>query len=115
VLNLKASGSSARKFSKNSPNKKQLTIRLAYRIQELAFGGLSREAREKLEKLAGMSASGIDGGSTARDPDKPMVGTKFIREWQGARVEVTALEEGFEYAGKQYRSLSAIATKITGG
>ena len=98
----------------NSPNKKQLIIRLAYRIQELAFGGLSRGAREKLEKLAGMSASGIDGGSTARDSDKPVPGTKFIREWQGARVEVTALEEGFEYAGKKYRSLSAIASEITG-
>ena len=95
-------------------NKRQLTIRLAYRIQELAFGGLSREAREKLEKLAGMSASGIDGSSVARDPDKPVPGTKFIREWQGAKVEVTALEEGFEYAGKNYRSLTAVATEITG-
>ena len=41
-------------------------------------------------------------------------GTKLIREYKSEKHEVTALEKGFEYKGKQYRSLSAIANEITG-
>lgn len=96
-------------------NRKHLVGRLAYRIQELAYGGLSREARQQLNQLA----DGIDSRQTGdknrqRNPDTPLTGTRLIREWQGCRYEVTALDSGFEYAGKRYRSLSAIATAITG-
>jgi len=38
----------------------------------------------------------------------------MIREWDGERHEVTALQSGFEYRGIPYRSLSAVARKITG-
>ncbi len=99
----------------NSSNRKQLLARLAYRIQELAFGGLSREARDKLDKMAEVdSFIGVNNKSAGRDTSIAIPGTKLIREWQGKRIEVTALEKGFEYAGKRYRSLTAIATEITG-
>jgi len=100
------------KTSPASSNRRQLVARLAYRIQELAYGGLSREARERLEKIAGMSVSGRK--THRRDPNLPVPGTKLIREWQGGRIEVTVLETGFECEGKRYRSLSAIAATITG-
>lgn len=41
-------------------------------------------------------------------------GTRFIREFKGKKHEVTALEKGFNYNGKTYKSLSAIANEITG-
>lgn len=42
------------------------------------------------------------------------VGTRLVREWQGRAHQVTVLAKGFEYAGRPYRSLSAIAREITG-
>ena len=93
-------------------SRQQLVGRLAYRLQELVYGGLSDETKAKLEAL-GRVAMGM-GKRESRNPDQPVPGTKLIREWQGERKEVTVLESGFEYAGKTYRSLSAIATEITG-
>lgn len=91
---------------------KQLVARLAYRLQELTFGGLSQEARERLGQIAEMEDDRINGRKPA--PNKPVPGTRYVRDWQGMRIEVTALASGFEYASKVYRSLSAIATEVTG-
>jgi hypothetical protein len=44
----------------------------------------------------------------------PTPGTRLVREWNGQRHEVTAVEGGFEYNGRKHRSLSAIAKAITG-
>jgi hypothetical protein len=44
----------------------------------------------------------------------PVVGTKLIREWQGVMQEVTALADGYEWQGRRYQSLSAVARAITG-
>jgi hypothetical protein len=44
----------------------------------------------------------------------PQAGTRLIREWQGKTYEVTALSEGYLWQGKSYRSLSQVATDITG-
>jgi hypothetical protein len=41
-------------------------------------------------------------------------GTRLVREWQGATHQVMVLPSGFEYGGRPYRSLSAIARAITG-
>ncbi len=41
-------------------------------------------------------------------------GTRLIREWQGRTYEVVVLDDGLSWQGTQYRSLSAIARKITG-
>jgi hypothetical protein len=81
--------------------------RLAYRIQELFYGGLSVDVQEKLQ---GKSKA----KKTSNKRELVLPGTRFIREWGGDRHEVIAREKGFEYKGKMFRSLSAIASEITG-
>ena len=93
-------------------NRTFLVKRLAYRIQELAFGGLSVQAERRLDDLV----DELDGNKKpkAKDMTAPIVGTKLIREWQGVMQEVTALADGFEWQGRRYQSLSAVARAITG-
>ena len=102
-------------------NRQFLVKRLAYRIQEIAYGGLPDEVSARLNQL--LDEEGYDeigvrrpGGRSARrnGTGHPVPGTVLIREWDGERHEVTALQKGFEYRGIPYRSLSAIARKITG-
>lgn len=94
-------------------NRRFLESRLAYRIQELAFGGLSPETIERLDALA----DELEGkGSTRRSSlqNRPIAGTRLIREWRGVEHSVTVRQEDFEYRGRPYKSLSAIARAITG-
>ena len=92
----------------------QLIKRLAYRLQELAFGGLSEETGKRLRALA-RKHDGDSGVPRRRSSQAgPVAGTRLIREWDGRRHEVTVTREGFEYDGQPYRSLSAIARAITG-
>jgi hypothetical protein len=95
-------------------NRRFLESRLAYRIQELAYGGLKPETIERLEAIA----EDLDGGDPARRrrpaKDRPIAGTRLIREWQGVEHCVTVREEGYEYQGRPYQSLSAVARAITG-
>ncbi len=93
-------------------NRTFLVKRLAYRLQELAFGGLSAQAERRLDDLA----DELDGKKKPKPKDMtaPIAGTKLIREWQGVLHEVTALAEGFEWQGRRYQSLSAVARAITG-
>lgn len=96
-------------------NRRFLEHRLAYRIQELAYGGLKPETIKLLRKLG----EELDGGDPAvrrRRPsqDRPVAGTRLIREWQGVEHCVTVLNDGFEYQGCPFQSLSAIARQITG-
>jgi len=102
-------------------NRQFMLKRLAYRVQELAYGGLSMAARERMDRL--LDEEGYDEiGAKVKKPgrardaiDRHVVrGTVFVREWDGERHEVRALDEGFEYRGMPYRSLSAIARAITG-
>ena len=88
-----------------------LRRRLAYRLQELAFGGLSEDARHRLTEIAAALEHPEAG---KRRKDLPVPGTRLVRQWNGARHEVTVTAEGFEYQGRPYRSLSAIARTITG-
>lgn len=103
-------------FEKDPPpfNRRYLETRLAYRIQELALGGLKRETVKRLEKLGEQ----LDGGKQAvrkrRTDGRPIAGTRLIREWQGVPCEVLVGIDHFEYEGKRYKSLSSIATAITG-
>jgi hypothetical protein len=85
---------------------------LAYQIQENAYGGLKPSTRKRLEKLA----LELDRNPNAKLQQTPRIksGTKLIRHWQGHRHEVLANDEGFDYKGKRYRSLSEIAREITG-
>ncbi len=95
-------------------NRPFLESRLAYRIQELAYGGLKPETVRRLEQMG----EELDGGKVevrrARHDRKPIVGTRLVREWQGTEYTVTVLADGFEWQGRPYRSLSAIARAITG-
>ena len=94
-------------------NRRFLEHRLAYRIQELAYGGLKPETVKKLKAIA----REVDGGNPARRQsakDRPIAGTRLIREYQGVEHCVTVRDEDFEYQGRPYQSLSAIARAITG-
>ena len=95
-------------------NRRFLESRLAYRIQELAYGGLKPETLARLEALGEQ----LDGGKVAvrrmRGDDTPITGTRLIREYQGVEHVVTVARDGFEYQGRPYKSLSAIARHITG-
>ena len=95
-------------------NRRYLESRLAYRIQELAYGGLKPETLVRLEALGEQ----LDGGKVTvrktRPDDKPIAGTHLIREYQGVEHVVTVTRDGFEYQGRPYQSLSAIARAITG-
>src|SRR5690242_7297410 len=95
-------------------NRRNLEARLAYRIQELAFGGLSRDVIKRLEALAGELKT--VGGKGRRRPalDRPLAGTRLIRGWRGVEHCVTVRAHDFEYQGRPYKSLSAVARLITG-
>jgi hypothetical protein len=102
-------------FEREPPpyNRRFLENRLAYRIQELAYGGLKPETIERLEALA----DEIEGKGSRRRralESRPIAGTRLIREWKGIEHCVTVRDEDFEYQGRPYRSLSAIARAITG-
>ena len=93
-------------FSRN-----YLISRLAYRIQELAYGGLKPTTRAKLDALA----DGLDPKvARKRVVDQPVVGTQLIRGWRGVEHKVTVLADGFEWEGRRYQSLSAAARAISG-
>ena len=95
-------------------NRQYLVTRLAYRIQELAYGGLKPETIRRLEKLG----EDLDGGNPIkrriRTDIKPITGTRLLREWQGVEHVVTVTADGFEWQGRPYQSLSSIARAITG-
>jgi Protein of unknown function (DUF2924) len=95
-------------------NRRFLEHRLAYRIQELAYGGLKPEALKRLRELGEQ----LDGGNPANrrrhHQDRPLAGTRLIREWQGAEHCATVRDNGYEYQGRPYKSLSAVARAITG-
>jgi hypothetical protein len=95
-------------------NRRFLEHRLAYRIQELAYGGLKPETIKRLKAIA----EDLDGGDPARRrqpaKDRPISGTRLIREYQGVEHCVTVQDDGYEYSGRPYQSLSAIARAITG-
>ena len=95
-------------------NRQYLVSRLAYRMQELTYGGLKPETIRRLEKLG----EDLDGGNPIkrriRTDIKPITGTRLLREWQGVEQIVTVTADGFEWQGRPYQSLSSIARAITG-
>jgi hypothetical protein len=101
-------------FEKEPPpfNRRYLESRLAYRIQELAYGGLKPETRKFLEDLGEQLASGKK--VTLGDEHRPVSGTVLLREWQGVEHRVTVRDADYEYQGRPYKSLSAVARAIAG-
>ncbi len=103
-------------FGVDAPNNSRafLELRLGYRIQELAFGGPSRETVRLLDALAD-ELNGKPGRKTMiRESRMPVAGTRLVREWNGVEHTVTVLRDGFEFEGRKYKSLSAIARAIAG-
>ena len=111
-------------------NKPYLRKRVAWRIQELAEGGLSEGALAKIEELAALapvswrperlstSAGATPGGAIisgqSRDPRLPAPGSVLMRLHKGVEHRVTVLADGFEYNGERHQTLSKVAKLITG-
>jgi hypothetical protein len=92
---------------------RELLVRaVAYRMQELALGGLRPEPQRRLRQIAQELKE--RGQASKRFDPRPNPGTRLIREWQGRTYEVLVLDDGFSWQGTRYRSLSAVARKITG-
>lgn len=102
-------------FDEDAPKKKRdyLIPRLAWRIQELAYGGLSDTAKQRLEQLLRMKELEKQRDEPKR-LNRPAVGTRLVREYHGVEHHVTVTRNGFEYQGRTFRSLSQIARQITG-
>lgn len=108
-------------------NKTYLWRRIAYRIQEIEYGGLSEKVQSKLNEMIQeydpinnktfrpeiSPNRGSQAGKT-RDRRLPIPGTTITKNYKGVRIEVKILDKGFEYRGKRFDTLSAIAKEITG-
>ena len=103
-------------FDAPAPNNSRtfLESRLAYRIQELTYGGPDKQTRRLLDLLADEVEGTLTRKAQIADPRNPVVGTKLIREWDGVAHTVTVLKDGFDWGGQRYKSLSAVARAITG-
>lgn len=90
-------------------NKEHLIHKIAYRIQELAYGGLDEQTKSSLEAIAN------DKNFFKKLKFSDLApGTKICKEYRGIMHEVEVKSDGFEYDGRKWSSLSAIANKITG-
>jgi hypothetical protein len=109
-------------------HKQHLVRRIAWRLQVLAEGDLSERAHRRALKIAddrdlrvNVPASQMKLGRAAvkrkpsqPDPRRPRPGSILSRTFRGQNIEVKALEDGFEYQGQRYGSLSAVARAATG-
>lgn len=97
-------------------NSARLVRRLAWRLQELHYGGLSHTAKARLRLIA--EADELARRSLRQSKRRKNVvtpGTRLVRTWRGAEHIVTAIADGsFEYNGRRYRTLTAVAKDITG-
>ena len=92
---------------------RELLLRaVAYRMQEFVLGGLHPEQHRQLRQFARQLKERGGGRICPRAELKP--GTRLVREWRGRTCEVLVLDDGFSWQGTHYRSLSAVARKITG-
>ncbi|MHB1463348.1 MAG: DUF2924 domain-containing protein [Armatimonadota bacterium] len=98
-----------------------LIRRLAYRIQEITFGGLSTQTKQLMGKV--LESYGYDENGCRINKSKkagrrtngmPIIGTRLLREWKGTTYEVVIVNGGCEYKGVKFNSLTAVATSITG-
>jgi len=104
-----------RRLHHNEPPKisRDLLIRsIGYRLQEIEHGGLGKSTRRKLQTMAKALRTTGRLGPMPSLSLKP--GARLVREWHGRTHTVTVTEDGFEYAGTSYPSLTKIANKITG-
>lgn len=86
--------------------------RLAYELQVRTYGGLKSETSGRLKKL--YQSFKADPGYTPLPNYGLKPGTMLTREWKGATYRVGVMDDGYEYLGERYKSLSEIAGRITG-
>jgi hypothetical protein len=120
----------------NARHKEWLVRRIAWRIQARAEGDLSQRARQRAAELANDADLRSSAPKTTRnapaatqaaaqrtktatisvagDDRLPLPGAIICRQYKGQTVEVRVLPKGFEFEGEVYKSLSAVAKKITG-
>lgn len=116
----------------NTHHKDWLIKRIIYRLQALAEGDLSERARQRAAELANdadlrrrppkspatkpepSARTTVAKLRTCSDSRVPLPGSTITRLYKGEKVEVSVLPAGFEYEGEVYKSLSAVAKKITG-
>jgi hypothetical protein len=91
---------------------RDLLIRVfANELQERTHGGVSRVLRRRLQALAGE----FEKGRPSFNPGVvPKTGTRLVRQWRGRVHTVLVRDDGFEYEGERYPSLTVIAERITG-
>ncbi len=102
-------------------NRKFLERKIAYRMQELASGGISPVIQDKIQKMIEaydpinkVTAKAKSNSTTQRDNRLPIPGSFISKVYKGKRIEVKVLEKGFEYESVIYKNLSAVAQVITG-
>jgi Protein of unknown function (DUF2924) len=103
----------ARRFGAPAPllSSELLRLGIGYKLQEQKFGGLSRSTRSLLRQVGARG----EGGDAAKPlPRKLTPGTRLVRDWHGVGHTVVVLGDGFEYDGKHWRTLTAVAKAITG-
>ncbi|MHC2066130.1 DUF2924 domain-containing protein [Bremerella sp. T1] len=116
----------------NGRNKRWLIRRIAWRLQANEFGGLSQRAKDRAAELVNVADIRVTPPRDSKlekptatntktkrimpptDPRLPPAGTSIIRTYKGKSLEVRVLEDGLEYEGERYKSLSAVAKAITG-
>ncbi len=106
-----------------SGNRDYLWRRLAWRVQELAYGGLSERAQARIKELGNdlrmlpsrrwQPATPTTSGPV-RNRRIPKPGVVLSRQYHGQEIRVTVLEGGFEWNGRRFKSLSALAREVTG-
>jgi hypothetical protein len=85
---------------------------IAHRIQEKAYGGLSRSTQRLLDQTMKAYAAKPNGKIVLPRRIKP--GSELVRTWKGKSYRVTVMADGFAYEGQTFASLSEIASEITG-
>ncbi len=102
-------------------HKDWLWRRIAWKIQEQRFGGLSEVAKKRLDELIAELDLPLGGDRMVRGRvngaagnGKTMAGTTLTRTWKGREIQATSTNEGWEHDGVVYRSLSAVVKAVTG-
>lgn len=90
----------------------QLKRAIAWRLQEKAYGGLPPARFRELDRLAEQLS--VEGDINVEGAGSLKPGTRLVRHWHGTVHCVTVLDEGFEFEGRHYSSLTQIAREITG-
>jgi len=103
-------------------HRQHLQRKISWEVQRQRFGGLSDAAQRRLDELIGELDLPFNGKKEAvtaalkrtRRPHEPAVGTVITKTWRGQDFHVHVVDNGYEWDGVVYKSLSAVARAVTG-